>query len=142
VLQCVAVRCSALQYVAMHCSVLRYVAVCCSVLPCVAVCCSVLQCVAVRYIRSQYVAVCHRVSERNIPVKMAEFLQNQLLKRTEFSDFELTFDNTPHHPEPHKATLLLGNDFTTGSAPSNLEHANPKARPGDVHMCDMTHSYV
>ena len=62
-LQCVAVRCSALQYVAVRCSVLQCVAVCCSVLQCVAVCCtvaadsitfyivavccSVLQCVAV-----------------------------------------------------------------------------------------------
>ena len=68
---------------------------------------------------------------------MAEFLKNKLQKRTESSDFELTFDNTPppHHPEPHKATLLLGNDFTTGSAPSDLEHANPKARPGDMFIC-------
>jgi len=37
-LQCVAVRCSALQCVAVCCSVLQCAAVCCSVLQCVAVC--------------------------------------------------------------------------------------------------------
>ena len=42
-LQCVAVRCSALQCVAVRCIVLQCVTVCCSVLQCVAVCCSVLQ---------------------------------------------------------------------------------------------------
>jgi len=45
VLQCVAVRCSALQCVAVRCSVLQ--AVRCSVLQCVAVRCSALQCGAV-----------------------------------------------------------------------------------------------
>jgi len=60
-LQCVAVRCSALQCVAVCCSVLQcvadfayvgvyalqYVTVCCSALQCVAVRCSALQCAAV-----------------------------------------------------------------------------------------------
>jgi len=44
VLQCVAVRCSALQCVAVCCSVLYCVVVCYSVLQCVTVCCNVLQC--------------------------------------------------------------------------------------------------
>ena len=58
-LQCVAVRCSALQCVAvrcmqcvavscsaLQCSALQYIAVLCCALQCVAVSCSVLQCVA------------------------------------------------------------------------------------------------
>jgi len=79
VLQCIAVRCSALQfvvasstdhfggrsqYVAVHCSALQCAAVCCSELQCVAVCCSfihqslwrekpvehsALQCVSLRF---------------------------------------------------------------------------------------------
>ena len=47
-LQCVAVRCSALQCVAVCCSALQCVTMRCSVLQCVAVRCSALQCVAVR----------------------------------------------------------------------------------------------
>ena len=59
-LQCVAVRCSALQCVAVCCSVLQCVALRCSVLQCIAVRCSALQCVAVCCSVQVHCNACHR----------------------------------------------------------------------------------
>ena len=57
-LQCLAVRCSALHNVAVCRSMLQRVVMCCSALQCVAVRCSALQCAAVCCIVLQYVAAC------------------------------------------------------------------------------------
>ena len=68
-LQCDAVRCSALQCVA----------VCCSVLQCVAVCCSVLQCVAVSRRVLQGVAVWCSVSTCSKCSRALNFLKSWLI---------------------------------------------------------------
>ena len=78
VLQCMAVRCSALMcygcVAEVCCSVLQYVAACCSMLQRVAVCCSVLQ----------YVAACEMCNDSRLNIMSYCVLQCVAVSCSEF----------------------------------------------------------